>query len=107
MFYLAQVNIGANPGAVLGLFQTIFGLFYFVFLLFKLIRINNRLSNLALILYIVQLILLPLFLVLSGFILVFQGWRLDPLLQFQQIIISILLFYFSLKDILSNQISRN
>ena len=107
MFYFAQVNIGIDISTILGIFQSIFGLVYFVFLLYILLKIGKRLSVLSLILYIIQLILLPLFLVLSGFILFIQGWRLDPILQFQQFIISTLLFYFSLKDLFNHKISRN
>jgi len=65
------------------------------------------LSNLAVAFYIIQLIFLPLLLSLSGLILVLQGWRLDPILQFQQLILSVLIFYLSLKDIVINTVNRN
>ncbi|BAY84963.1 Ycf66 family protein [Calothrix parasitica NIES-267] len=97
MFYFSQVNIGINLGANfaswLGFIQIIFGLFYLIFAIVKLIPTRSRLSRIATIFYIIQLIILPPLLLLSGIILVFQGWRLDPILQFQQLILSALIFY--------------
>lgn len=107
MCYLAQINIGINPASSMGLFQIAFGLFYLIFTIVNLLRIGNRLSNSAKILYIIQLIILPVLFILSGFILLLQGWRLEPILQFQQIILSVLVFYLSLKDILVNAVNRN
>ena len=111
MFYFIQVNIGTNIGiniaSLLGFAQVIFALFYFIFAIFKLVRMEIRMSSSAKILYIIQLVSIPIFLLLSGIILVFQGWRLDPILQFQQLIISVLIFYLSLKDIVINTVNRN
>lgn len=107
MFYLAQVNIGTNPASLLGLIQIIFGLFYLIFAIVQLMRTRYRLSSSATIFYIIQLVLLPPLLLLSGLILLFQGWRLDPILQFQQLILSALVFYLSLKDIVINTLDRN
>ena len=44
---------------------------------------------------------------LCGGILIFQGWRLDPILQFMQILLSILIIYLSIKDIVINAVYRN
>ncbi|MEO1429098.1 MAG: Ycf66 family protein [Cyanobacteria bacterium J06633_8] len=65
----------------------IFGLFYFIFAILKLTRIWNRISSTARTFYIIQLLIIPIFIVFSGFILLFQGWRLDPILQLQQLIL--------------------
>ncbi|AFY54073.1 Ycf66 protein N-terminus [Rivularia sp. PCC 7116] len=107
MFYLAQVNIGTNPASLLGLLQMIFGLFYLIFLIVKLTRIWNRISSSARTFYLIQLLVFPIFIVFSGFILLFQGWRLDPILQFQQLLLSALVFYLSLKDIVFYGAQRN
>ncbi|NJL78475.1 MAG: hypothetical protein HC836_22975 [Richelia sp. RM2_1_2] len=107
MFYLAQVNIGVNIASLMGFIQIIFGLFYLVFLIFQLMQTANRLSSLVKTFYIIQLIVLPIFLLLSGIILVFQGWRLDPVLQFQQFLLFLLVILLSLKDILINTVNRN
>ena len=111
MFYVAQVNIGTNIGIniafFLGILQIIFCLFYLIFGIIQLIRTRNRLSSSAKIFYSIQLVVIPAFLLLSGSILIFQGWRLDPILQFQQFILSALVFYLSLKDIVVNAVQRN
>ena len=70
-------------------------------------RIGSRISSLAVTFYIIQLVIIPIFLLLSGFILIFQGWRFDPILQFQQLILSFLVILLSLKDILINTVDRN
>ena len=111
MFYLAQVNIGTNLSiniaSFLGLLQIIFGLFYLIFVVVKLVRIANRVSSFTTIFYIIQLVIIPIFLLLSGSILLLQGWRLDPILQFQQLILFALVVYLSLKDIVINSVNRN
>ncbi|MGB3640652.1 MAG: Ycf66 family protein [Rivularia sp. (in: cyanobacteria)] len=107
MFYLAQVNIGTNPPSLVGLIQIIFGLFYVIFVIVQLTKIGNRLNSLTKTFYIIQLVIIPTFLLLSGIILVFRGWRLDPVLQFQQLILSLLVIFLSLKDILINAVNRN
>ena len=38
-----------------------------------------------------ELLLCPIILSISGVILIFNGWRLDPLLQFQQYLIHLIL----------------
>ncbi|MGD1911084.1 MAG: hypothetical protein ACFB2X_09580 [Rivularia sp. (in: cyanobacteria)] len=107
MFHLAQVNIGTNIASLLGLLQIIFGLFYLIFVIFQLIRMGNRLSSSVKTFYIIQLFVLPAFLVLSGFILLFQGWRLDPVLQFQQFLLFLLVIFLILKDIVINITNTN
>ena len=110
MFYVAQVNIGTNIGiniaSSLGVLQIIFCLFYLIFGIIQLIR-RNRLSSSAKIFYSIKLVVIPTFLLLSGSILIFQGRRLDPILQFQQLILSALVFYLSLKDIVVDGVHRS
>jgi hypothetical protein len=107
MFYVAQVNIGTNPASLVGLIQIIFSLFYVIFVIVQLTKVGNRLNSLTKTFYIIQLVIIPTFLLLSGMILVFQGWRLDPMLQLQQIVLSLLVIFLSLKDILINAVDRN
>ncbi len=111
MFYLAQINIATsfdiNIASFLGFFQIILGLFYLIFVIFQLIRVGNRLSSSVKTFYIIQLVILPIFLLLSGIILIFQGWRLDPVLQFQQLILFLLITFFILKDIVINVVEIN
>ncbi|MBD2239555.1 hypothetical protein H6G35_23570 [Aulosira sp. FACHB-113] len=77
---------------------------FMVFLLFKR---ASRLGSIAFIIYLIQALLIPSIMLLCGFIFVFQGWRLDPILQFAQFLLTSLIIYFSVKDIVMNEISRN
>ena len=115
MFYFAQVNIGTNIGtnfaSLLGFIQIIFGLLYLILAIIKLVLIWNRISSLRRTSNIILLLITPTFLISSGLILLFQGWRLDPILQLQQFILSFLVFYFASKDIVvdfvTNRVQRN
>ncbi len=49
---------------------------------------------------IIQSLVGPFLLVLSGLILLIQGWRLDPVLQLQQVFNLILIVYLMIRDIL-------
>ncbi|EDX71974.1 hypothetical protein MC7420_5118 [Coleofasciculus chthonoplastes PCC 7420] len=37
---------------------------------------------------------------MTGFILLFQGWRLDPILQFSYVLLNFLVIYLGVKDII-------
>ncbi|MHC5774703.1 Ycf66 family protein [Nostoc sp.] len=37
----------------------------------------------------------------------FQGWRLDPILQFEQFLLLLLILYLSIKDIVINAVYRD
>jgi len=52
------------------------------------------------IIYIIQAIIAPFILFLTGFILIFQGWRLDPILQFGYFLLNFLVIYLGVKDII-------
>ncbi|HYX13261.1 MAG TPA: Ycf66 family protein [Nostoc sp.] len=45
--------------------------------------------------------------IFCGIILFFQGWRLDPILQFEQFLLLLLIVYFTIKDIVINAVYRN
>ncbi|MEH1978997.1 MAG: Ycf66 family protein [Nostoc sp.] len=67
----------------------------------------TRLRGWALALYIIQLIFTPIIMLLSGAILYYQGWRLDPVLQFEQFLLLLLILYLSIKDIVINAVYRD
>ncbi|KAF3884970.1 Ycf66 family protein [Tolypothrix campylonemoides VB511288_2] len=76
---LAQVNFGSNSASLLGIFLMILAL---VMPLVRGIpaRSHDTFFSVAA--------------VISGFILIFQGWRLDPILQFGQLLlVGITIFY--------------
>ncbi len=83
------------------------GVAYFIFVIACLAQTARRLNASALVLYIIKDIFAPILMFICGFILVFQGWRLDPILQFMQILLSILIIYLSIKDIVINAVYRN
>lgn len=107
MCYLAQVNIGITPVPNTGLFQIVFGLFYFIFSIIQIMQNRNRVNSLTLAFYLIQLVIVPIFLFISGLILLYQGWRLDPILQFQQFILFLLIVFLILKEIIINTVNRN
>ncbi|MDZ8051784.1 MAG: Ycf66 family protein [Aulosira sp. ZfuVER01] len=107
VLFLLQVNFGFNTASLLGILYIIFGISYMIFMVFLLFRRASRLNSIAFVIYLVQALLIPSVMLLCGFIFVFQGWRLDPILQFAQFLLTILIIYFSAKDILINEVYRN
>ncbi|MBW4571772.1 MAG: Ycf66 family protein [Tolypothrix carrinoi HA7290-LM1] len=103
MFTLPQVNIGLN----LGIIYVLLGAAYLILMVFFLVQRATRLTNWALSLYIIQAIFIPVLMLLCGLILIFQGWRLDPVLQFGQFLSFLIIIYFSIKDIVINAVYRN
>ncbi|WP_242038082.1 Ycf66 family protein [Tolypothrix sp. FACHB-123] len=104
---LMQVNFGFNIASLLGIIYIIFGIFYMIFMVTLLFRRASSLNGIAFVIYLLQALLVPSVMLLVGFIFVFQGWRLDPILQFAQFLLTILIIYFSVKDLLVNEIERN
>ena len=82
------------------------GAAYLILLVFFLVQ-TTRLTNQALSLYIIQAIFIPVLMFLCGVILIFQGWRLDPILQFGQFLSFLIIIYFCIKDIVINAVYRN
>lgn len=107
MLTLAQVNFGINLAGLIGIIYLLLTIPYFIFMLVWLVRRGARLAGWALALYIIQVIFTPIILLLCGFILLFQGWRLDPILQFGQLLLSLLIIYLTIKDIVINAVYRN
>ncbi len=59
----------------------------------------NKQTPSNLVLYILQAIIVPILLLSCGAIILTSGWRLDPILQYQQLLLFILITYFTAKDI--------
>jgi hypothetical protein len=104
---LMQINFGLNIASLLGILYVIFGIAYMLFMVSLLFRRVNRLSGGTFIIYLLQALLVPSIMLLTGFIFIFQGWRLDPILQLAQFLLTVLIVYFCIKDILVNEIYRN
>jgi hypothetical protein len=97
---LAQVNVGATPATFLGIFLAVAGA-----ALYFLRTIRPELSR-------DQDIFFAAVGLLCGFILIFQGWRLDPILQFGQLLLVGTTVFFAvesirLRSIATQQAKRN
>ncbi len=94
---MEMVAIGINWASLLGFLQIVSAIAYFA------VSINQATvavrSGRDRTTRIIQSVFAPLILLLSGAILFFQGWRLDPLLQFQQYTMSILIVYLVFLDL--------
>jgi len=84
---LAQVNIGTNPASILGIFLAVAGAG-----LYGLRTVRPELSR-------DQDIFFAAVGLLCGFIFIFQGWRLDPILQFGQLLLVGTTVYFAYESI--------
>ena len=97
---LAQVNVGATPATFLGIFLAVAGA-----ALYFLRSVRPELSR-------DQDIFFAAVGLLCGFILIFQGWRLDPILQFGQLLLVGTTVFFAvesirLRGIATEQAKRN
>lgn len=86
-----MVNFGINSASILGIVLILFGLL--LISLGLLLRRPFRVENL------IQDSVLASVYLLCGLILFFQGWRLDPILQFGQILLTVSSMYLIAKDI--------
>ncbi len=98
--FLAQVNLGTNSASVLGIFLAVAGAG-----LYFLRTVRPELAR-------DQDIFFAAVGVLCGFILIFQGWRLDPILQFNQLLLTGATVFFAfdsvrLRGIATEQAKRN
>jgi len=98
--FLAQVNVGATPATFLGIFLAVAGA-----ALYFLRSVRPELSR-------DQDIFFAAVGLLCGFILIFQGWRLDPILQFGQLLLVGTTVFFAvesirLRGIATEQAKRN
>lgn len=104
---LSQINFGFSAASILGFLYVAIGIVYFCFLLNWLIKHARQLTPTSGVLYLIQVVFVPIILLCCGAILIFQGWRLDPTLQFMMFLISLIIAYLSIKDIAINAIYRN
>ncbi|QIR37850.1 hypothetical protein HCG51_14775 [Tolypothrix sp. PCC 7910] len=105
--FVMQISFGLNIASLLGYIYIIFGISYMAFMVFLLFKRASRLGSIAFVIYLLQALLIPSIMLLCGFIFVFQGWRLDPILQFAQFLLTSLVIYFSVKDIVINEVYKN
>ena len=106
MFQLAQVNVGTNGSTLIGIFYLLLAAIYIFLMIGWLVLRKNTLTLWIRLIYIFQGVLIPVIMLVSGIILMLQGWRLDPVIQFQQFLLLLLIIYLSFKDIIINLILR-
>ena len=92
-------NFSWNTIAVIGLLNILGGIAYFVLAITQFKKKARKSSSPVNTLFrIIGIILCPLALLLSGLILLFQGWRLDPILGFQQLLLGLVVLFLIVKD---------
>lgn len=85
-----MVNFGLNSASILGIVLALIGL--------SLVPLRLVLRQPFNPLNLIQDIFLGLVYVLCGLILFWQGWRLDPILQFVQVLLTGSVIYLVIKD---------
>lgn len=93
-----MVNFALFPGFLLGLLLILGSLIYFAISIAQITAARSQ-RNADITLRIIQLIFAPTLLLVSGCILFLHGWRLDPILQFQQFLMNILIGYLIFLDL--------
>ena len=83
--------------SLIGLIHFAASVGYFAISIAQITKVDKR-KSFELPCRILQLIFIPIFLLISGIILLFQGWRLDPILQLQQLLMLILTSYLLFLD---------
>lgn len=107
MLTLALIKFGTNPASIIGIFYVLFAITYFIFMIVWVRQGASKLNDSSIAFYIIQTIFAPFLMLIPGLILVLQGWRLDPILQFGQFSLFILVIYLSVKDVVVNTIRRS
>lgn len=95
-----MVNVGLNFVSLLGLVYLALAILYPVLVLPVVLTRRRAIAPEQFFLSMVQAIVAPVLLFVSGLILLFQGWRLDPLLQFAQFLTGVLVVLLTAKDLL-------
>jgi CHASE2 domain-containing sensor protein len=94
-----MVNTGLNWVSLLALLDVPLAILIFAMTLTLLVEaVRTRASSILIGLYITQGIIVPILLLLAGGILFFQGWRLDPVLQFAAFLLHIIIVILVVKD---------
>ncbi|MBE9116558.1 hypothetical protein IQ249_11670 [Lusitaniella coriacea LEGE 07157] len=91
------MNVGSRLGTLIGLLYILLAFGYFIVMIIAIARSsNNSFRNTGL--YIIQSVVIPILLFLPGVILLWSGWRLQPSLEFAQVLQAIAVIYLTLRD---------
>jgi CHASE2 domain-containing sensor protein len=94
-----MVDFGFNAASLLGIIDIILSFGYSISCIVFLITKRQAIDGLRIILYVIQTLITSSVLIIVGMILFFNGWRLDPILQFAFFLLNILVVYLAVKDI--------
>ncbi|MFM9265902.1 hypothetical protein [Tychonema sp. BBK16] len=95
-----MVNLGLNWMTILGIVDVGLAIAYLVTAILNAGMRSRIIGGLGITLYIIQGLMAIVILPIGGFILVFNGWRVDPILATQQLLLHLLLIYLAFKDAL-------
>lgn len=95
-----MVNFGLNIASLLGLLDIALAIAYSIVSLGLPITRSRDLGSWGVALFLAQVFIAPGCLLLAGTIHIFQGWRLDPILQFAYLLFNLLVIYLLVKDVL-------
>ena len=106
-FLISQmVNVGFGSGFFLALIHISFGIYYgFASIVSGRKYFGNSTDTSKILEYLIQVSLIALFFIGSGLILFFNGWRLDPILMFCQVMTTIFCIILALQDKRTRQIA--
>ena len=95
-----MVNLGFNITTLLGILDIFGAVGYFILSIVLISRgVISYTSGVNTILQVWELLLCPIALLISGIILFFNGWRLDPFLQYQQLLVHSVLMVAVIKHV--------
>ena len=95
-----MVNLGLNFATLLGILDIFGAVGYFILSIVLISRgVISFTFGVNTILRVWELLLCPIALLISGIILFFNGWRLDPFLQYQQLLIHLVLMVALIKQL--------
>ncbi|NET00765.1 MAG: hypothetical protein F6K62_08120 [Sphaerospermopsis sp. SIO1G2] len=90
----------ANFGFLIGCIYVVFSILFPILGIISLFASRDETDDLMFLLRLLELIIVPLIMLICGFVLVFQGWRLDPIIQFQQLLLFVIIVYLLFKETL-------
>jgi hypothetical protein len=99
-----MINFGLNSASILEILYIILAITYLLLIKGAASRRTNNLSASVLKLDKFVSVIIRSLLLISGIILFLQGWRLDPVLQFGQFLLFLLILYMIGKDIVLERI---
>lgn len=95
-----MVSVALGFASLLGLLNVLLAIYVLFASIASVVNRRRHINQLGMGLYLIQAVFVPVALLLSGGILFFQGWRLDPILQFAYLLIVMTIVYLTIKDAL-------